>query len=107
MAEGVVAGIDWASEVHVACVVDADGAVTGRFSFTHDVPAIRAMVRRLRAAKVAGVAIERGDGPVVEELLEPGLAAGDGGQGGPGCPGRAGEVAGAEPGGQGDSLARG
>ena len=36
MAEGVVAGIDWASEVHVACVMDGDGAVTGRFSFTHD-----------------------------------------------------------------------
>jgi transposase len=32
------------------------------------------MVRRLRAAGVAGVAIERGDGPVVEELLAAGLA---------------------------------
>jgi transposase len=74
MAEGVVAGIDWASEVHVACVVDEAGSVTGRFSFTHDAAAIRSMVRRLCAAKVAGVAIERGDGPVVEELLEAGLA---------------------------------
>jgi hypothetical protein len=35
MAEGVVAGLDWASEVHVACVVDGDGAGSGRFSFTH------------------------------------------------------------------------
>ena len=43
MAEGVVAGIDWASEVHVACVMDSDGLVTGRFSFTHDAAAIRAM----------------------------------------------------------------
>src|ERR1017187_8964547 len=74
MAEGVVAGIDWASEVHVACVLDGDGAVAGRFSFTHDAAAIRAMVRRLRSAGVAGVAIERGDGPVVEELLAAGLA---------------------------------
>ena len=32
------------------------------------------MVRRLRSAGVAGVAIERGDGPVVEELLGAGLA---------------------------------
>ena len=32
------------------------------------------MVRRLRAAGVAGVAIERGDGPVVEALMEAGLA---------------------------------
>jgi transposase len=74
MTQGVVAGIDWASEVHVACVLDADGAVTGRFSFTHDSAAIRSMVRRLRAAGVSGVAIERGDGPVVEELLGAGLA---------------------------------
>ena len=74
MAEGVVAGIDWASEVHVACVMDGDGAVTGRFSFTHDGAAIKAMVRRLGSAGVAGVAIERGDGPVVEELLGAGLA---------------------------------
>jgi transposase len=51
-----------------------EGAVTGRFSFSHDIAAIKAMVRRLRSAGVAGVAIERGDGPVVEELLAAGLA---------------------------------
>ena len=45
MAEGVVAGIDWASELHVACVLGADGAVAGRFSFAHDATAIRTMVR--------------------------------------------------------------
>jgi hypothetical protein len=38
MAEGVVAGIDWASEVHVACVMVGDGLVAGRFSFAHDAP---------------------------------------------------------------------
>jgi hypothetical protein len=74
MAQGIVAGIDWASDVHVACLLDADGAVSVRFSFTHDFAAIRSMVGRLRAAGVAGVAIERGDGPVVEELLAAGLA---------------------------------
>ncbi len=73
MAEGVVAGIDWASEVHVACVVGGDGTVADRFSFTHDTAAIRSMVSRLRSANVAGIAIERGDGPVVEELLAAGL----------------------------------
>jgi hypothetical protein len=51
-----------------------DGAVASRFSFTHDGAAIGAMAGRLRAARVAGVAIERGDGPVVEELLGAGLA---------------------------------
>jgi hypothetical protein len=30
MAQGIVAGIDWASDVHVACLLDADGAVTDR-----------------------------------------------------------------------------
>ena len=75
MAEGVVAGIDWASEVHVACVMDGDGAVTGRFSFTHDARGDQGDgPAAARSAGVAGVAIERGDGPVVEELLEAGLA---------------------------------
>jgi transposase len=74
MSEGVVAGIDWASEVHVACVMDGNGLVTARFSFTHDAAAIRAMVKRLASAGVVGVAIERGDGPVVEQLLAAGLA---------------------------------
>ncbi len=74
MAQGIVAGIGWASDVHVACVLDTGGAVSARFSFTHDSAAIRSMVRRLRAARVAGVAIERGVGPVVDELLGAGLA---------------------------------
>jgi transposase len=73
MTEGAVAGIDWASEVHVACVIGKDGTVASRFSFRHDAAAIAAMAGRLRAAGVAGVAIERGDGPVVEELLAAGL----------------------------------
>ena len=63
MAEGVVAGIDWASEVHVACVMDGDGAVTVRFSFTHDAAAIRAMVRRLGSAGVAPPGHQQNDGP--------------------------------------------
>jgi transposase len=74
VAGGVVAGIDWASEVHVCCVIDADGAAADRFSFTHDAAAIRSMVRRLRATGADRVAIERGDGPVVEELLAAGFA---------------------------------
>jgi hypothetical protein len=70
VAEDVVAEIDGASEVHVACVMDSDGLVTGRFSFTHDTAAIRAMAARLRSAGVAGVAIERGDGPVVANTTD-------------------------------------
>jgi transposase len=74
VSDGPVAGIDWASQLHVACVIDGDGLVVDRFDFTHDCFAIRAMIKRLRRAAVVGVAIERGDGPVVEELLDAGLA---------------------------------
>jgi transposase len=74
MGEGMVAGIDWASEVHAACVMDGHGAVASRFSFSHDAAAIGAMAGRLRGAGVAGVAIERGDGPVAGALMEAGLA---------------------------------
>ncbi len=69
-----VAGIDWASMLHVACVLDVHGDVVDRFEFAHDAAAIRGMIRRLSRAKVVQVAIERGDGPVVEELMDAGLA---------------------------------
>ena len=39
MIEGAgFAGIDWASMLHVACVVDAGGEVVDRFDFAHDRP---------------------------------------------------------------------
>ena len=45
-----------------------------RFEFAHDAAAIDGMVRRMKRAKVFGVAIERGDGPVVEAMMDAGLA---------------------------------
>ena len=60
--------------VHVACVVDPDGEVVDRFEFTHDAAAITGMTQRLKRSKASGVAIERGDGPVVEALMDSGLA---------------------------------
>jgi Transposase len=75
MSDGVTfAGIDWASMLHVACVVDGDGQVVDRFEFTHDAAAITDMIRRVKRVKASGVAIERGDGPVVEALMDSGLA---------------------------------
>jgi transposase len=68
------AGIDWASLVHVACVVGPEGEVVDRFEFTHDAAAITSMIQRLKRAKASGVAIERGDGPVVEALMDSGVA---------------------------------
>lgn len=75
MSEGrVVAGVDWASEIHVVCVIDDAGQVIDRFEVAHTSGALRAMVSRLQKAEVAAVAIERGDGPVVETLLASGMA---------------------------------
>jgi hypothetical protein len=65
-AGGVCAGIDWATADHAACVVDMAGRVTDRFSAAHDKAGIAAMISRLRRNKVTEVAIERGDGPLVD-----------------------------------------
>jgi hypothetical protein len=66
-------GVDWSWERHAVCVVDAAGAVVERFEAEHSAAGLQAMVRRLRRAEVERVAIERGDGPVVDALLTGGL----------------------------------
>jgi Transposase len=72
---GAVAGIDWASQTHVCCVIDdTDGRVLERFDVTHEAASLRTMTKRLARTQVSGVAIERGDGPVVEVLLDAGIA---------------------------------
>lgn len=70
----VVAGIDWAAELHAVCILDNDGKVIERFDVTHDNQALRVMVARFRKARVNKIAIERGDGPVVQVLIDAGLA---------------------------------
>jgi transposase len=69
----VTAGVDWAAADHVACVVDAAGKVTSRISIAHDRAGIRKLVSGLRAAGAAEVAIERGEGILVDALLAAGL----------------------------------
>jgi transposase len=69
----VCAGVDWAKDDHAICVVDADGEVLDRFSVTHTAAGLRRMVARLLKTGVDEVGIERGDGPVVDALLEAGL----------------------------------
>jgi transposase len=66
-------GVDWSWERHAVCIVDAAGAVIERFEAEHSAAGLQAMVRRLARAGVARVAIERGDGPVVDALLAGGL----------------------------------
>jgi transposase len=66
-------GVDWSWERHAVCIVDAAGTVVERFEAEHSAAGLQAMVRRLRRAGVVRVAIERGDGPVVDALLAGGL----------------------------------
>lgn len=66
-------GVDWSWERHAVCIVDAAGAVIERFEAEHSAAGLQTMVRRLRRAGAARVAIERGDGPVVDALLTAGL----------------------------------
>jgi transposase len=72
-AGGVFAGIDWAVADHVACVVDMAGRVLDRFAAAHDKAGIGMLIARLRRSGVTEVAIERGDGVLVEALLAAGL----------------------------------
>ncbi len=70
---GVTAGIDWASSDHAVCVVGASGEVVSRFSVEHTAEGLKTLVQRLARARACEVAIERGDGPVVDALLEAGV----------------------------------
>jgi hypothetical protein len=67
--EPLFADVDWASTDHAVCVIDAAGAVVWRHTVTHS----RAGLTRLVELGVTRVGIERGDGPVVEALLDSGL----------------------------------
>jgi transposase len=69
----VTGGVDWAKDDHAVAVVGAEGEQLERFSVTHDAAGLRTMTRRLLAAGVEAVGIERPDGPVVEVLLAAGL----------------------------------
>ena len=67
------AGIDWAKDDHAVCIVHPDGEACDRFAVEHTGPGLKKMIKRLLAAGVEEVGIERGDGPVVDALLAAGL----------------------------------
>ena len=67
------AGVDWSWSEHAVCVIDDAGAGIERFAVTHTGPGLAKLVTLLRRHRVTGVAIERGDGPVVAALLDAGL----------------------------------
>jgi transposase len=67
------AGVDWATKTHAVCIVAADGAIRARFQVPNTGKTFTGLVKRLGKLQIAGVAIERGDGPLVEAMLEVGL----------------------------------
>jgi transposase len=71
--EEVAAGIDWASELHALCVVDAEGRKLDEGLFAHDEAGIRTLVARMRDLEVERVAIERPDGLLVDRLTDAGF----------------------------------
>jgi transposase len=70
---GVTAGVDWACEDHAVAVVDDGGREIGRSTIAHSAAGLRDLLGLLRRCRVAEVAIERPDGPLVETLLEAGI----------------------------------
>src|ERR1700681_2878129 len=71
-------GIDWASETHQVCLVDADGKVVGERAFAHGGAGLAEMCTWLvgmTPAEPAGIAVgsEVPHGPIVETLLERGF----------------------------------
>jgi transposase len=69
----VTAGLDWATADHAVAIVNNRGTITEQFLVDATGAGLRELVRRLRRAAVGEVAIERGDGQVVDTLLDAGL----------------------------------
>ena len=67
------AGLDWASQIHRACVIDVRGRVLTQFDAHHTAAGLAEMCRRLKAAGVTAVAIERPGGAVVDALIQAGF----------------------------------
>ena len=58
------AGIDWATRTHAVGVVDDHGGICARFQVANTGKGFGGLIRRLTKLQVAGVAIERPDGPL-------------------------------------------
>jgi len=70
------AGIDWASQSHAVCVLDAAGGVELRLDIPHSKEGIERLIRQLASFERAGgvlIAIERPSGVLVDALIEAGF----------------------------------
>ncbi|MBS3958992.1 MAG: IS110 family transposase [Xanthomonadaceae bacterium] len=70
----VFAGLDWASQNHVVCVIDEHAGVRLQLEVAHDAPGLAELMRRLRAVGAHAIAIERPSGLLVDALMEAGFA---------------------------------
>jgi transposase len=70
---GNCGGIDWASEKHDVLIADDAGERLLAETFVHDEQGVGALCDALVRFEVEVVAIERGDGVLVERLLEAGV----------------------------------
>lgn len=71
-------GVDWGSEMHAWCLIDAEGQVHDERMVAHEVSAIGAALSQLRStapdSETLAVGIEVGHGVLVDTLLDHGLA---------------------------------
>lgn len=67
------AGIDWASQSHSVCVLDATGAVKLRLEIAHNAEGIERLIHQLKSFAGIAIAIERPSGLLVDALVEAGL----------------------------------
>lgn len=67
------AGIDWASEAHAVCVLDAAGCVVLRLDIAHSREGVDRLIRQLKSFKGLAIAIERPSGVLVDALIDAGL----------------------------------
>lgn len=67
------AGIDWASQAHSICVLDAAGRVKVRLDLPHNKEGIERLIRQLKSFEHIVIAIERPSGLLVDALVEAGL----------------------------------
>jgi transposase len=67
------AGIDWSWQHHAVCVIDDQGRRIDEVTVAHSRPGLSKITAVLRRHDVERVAIERGDGPVVEHLIRDGF----------------------------------
>jgi transposase len=67
------AGIDWASQSHAVCVLDAAARVERRLDVPHDKEGIERLIGELKGFAGIAVAIERPSGLLVDALVEAGL----------------------------------